>query len=181
MDAGLRAQERRSVHRLVPAFTQLAPAEIERMYLPDDHYTDAGNRFVAEKLLVQLAGMVPGFPSCARARCHELDPGASLRHCRRAPGNGAGGGSAVVAFVATWNRRCQGFAPGYAAFAARWGTALPVVCVDVDECTALTATFDVCSVPTILLLRAGAELYREAGLDLAAVSASLARNGYGAE
>ena len=78
----------------------------------------------------------------------------------------------MVAFIATWNQRCLAFVPEYRTFAARYA-ALPVVCVDVDECSALTADFDVCSVPTILLLRGGEELHREVGLDLEAVGARL--------
>jgi thioredoxin-like negative regulator of GroEL len=83
------------------------------------------------------------------------------------------GGSVIVAFVATWNQRCLAFAPEYQAFAARCGTLLPAVCVDVDETSALAAAFDVCSVPTILLLRAGVELHREVGLNLEAFRARL--------
>jgi len=90
---------------------------------------------------------------------------------------GQRGGSVVVAFVATWNRRCQAFADDYRTFAARWGTAVPVVCVDVDECSALTAAVDVCSVPTILLLCAGVEVHREVGLDLEALGARLESGG----
>jgi len=79
---------------------------------------------------------------------------------------------AVVAFLATWNRRCQGFAGGYRALAARHAT-LPVVCVDVDENAKLTGALDVFSVPTTLLLAGGREAYREVGLDLAAIEARL--------
>ncbi len=94
---------------------------------------------------------------------------------------GRSGGSVVVAFVASWNQRCQAFAPGYRAFAAGCGAALPAVCVDVDECSALTASFDVCSVPTIILLRAGAEVHREVGLDLGALGTRLKSEGYATE
>lgn len=82
-------------------------------------------------------------------------------------------GRAVVAFLATWNRRCQGFASDYAALAARHAS-LPVVCVDVDENAKLTGQLDVFSVPTILLFASGSEIHREVGLDLAAIEARLA-------
>ena len=83
------------------------------------------------------------------------------------------GGRVVVAFVATWNRRCQSFAADYLKFAATRDVGVAVVCVDVDECTALTAAFDVCAIPTILVLRDGSEEVREVGLNLAAVGAHL--------
>jgi thiol-disulfide isomerase/thioredoxin len=84
------------------------------------------------------------------------------------------GKAAVVAFVATWNRRCQGFAVDYQALAAQWAAALPVVCVDVDESSALAARFEICSVPTTLLMRDGQVVCREAGLALAPIGACLA-------
>jgi hypothetical protein len=81
-------------------------------------------------------------------------------------------GLAVVAFLATWNRRCQGFAGAYGALAARHAS-LPIVCVDVDEHAKLTGALDVFGVPTTLLLANGRETYRELELDLAAIEARL--------
>ncbi len=52
---------------LTADFEKLTPAEISRMYRPDYHYSDEGNRFVARALLRHLAGKVPGFPGCAGA------------------------------------------------------------------------------------------------------------------
>lgn len=75
----------------------------------------------------------------------------------------------VVAFVATWNRRCQGFAADYQAWAERCGPALPVLCVDVDEHPGLVTAHAVFSVPTVLVLRSGQEIGRETGTDLPAV------------
>ena len=83
------------------------------------------------------------------------------------------GGPVVVAFVATWNRRCQGFANDYRGLARRWAAVLPVVCVDVDENSALTAAHDISSVPTLLLIEAGRVVHREVGLALAAIEARL--------
>jgi len=83
------------------------------------------------------------------------------------------GGTVVVAFLATWNRRCQAYAPRYREFAARHGAKVAVVCVDVDEASAVAAAYDVCSVPTVILLEAGIEAYREVGLELAALEARL--------
>jgi hypothetical protein len=49
---------------LTADFEQLTPAEIARMYRPDYHYSDEGNRFVARALLRHLGAKLPGFPSC---------------------------------------------------------------------------------------------------------------------
>lgn len=83
------------------------------------------------------------------------------------------GCEAVVVFVATWNQRCQAFMPDYQALADRWSARLPVVGIDVDESTALVSQFEVCSVPTLLLLRDGQVVWREAGLSLAGIEARL--------
>ena len=83
------------------------------------------------------------------------------------------GGPVVVAFVATCNRRCQAFAVDYRALATRWQAVLPVVCVDVDEISALTATHDISSVPTLLLIETGRVVHREVGLSLVAIETRL--------
>lgn len=85
----------------------------------------------------------------------------------------APGSQAVVAFVATWNQRCQAFMPAYQALAARCPARWVVVCVDVDESSDLVNQFEVCSVPTVLLLRDGQVVWREAGLSLAGIEAHL--------
>jgi thioredoxin 1 len=83
------------------------------------------------------------------------------------------GTTAVVAFVATWNRRCQAFMPAYQALAARSPAHVAVTCVDVDESPDLVSQFEVCSVPTVLLLRDGQVVWRDAGLSLAGIEAEL--------
>lgn len=88
---------------------------------------------------------------------------------------GQPGATTVVAFLATWNRRCQAFAPDYAALAARWAGKANVVCVDVDESTALCTRFEVCSVPTVLVLRAGVLVHSMVGLSLDLTEAHLQR------
>lgn len=50
---------------LVPEFSQLSRAQLASMFRTDHHYTEEGNRRVAQALLRQLAAQVPGFPSCA--------------------------------------------------------------------------------------------------------------------
>lgn len=49
---------------LTPEFSRLSPAELASMYRPDNHYSDAGNRLVAQALLRHLQAQVPGFPAC---------------------------------------------------------------------------------------------------------------------
>lgn len=83
------------------------------------------------------------------------------------------GATTVVAFMATWNRRCQAFAPGYADLAARWAGKVTVVCVDVDESPALCTRFAVCSVPTVLVLQAGVVVHTMVGLSLEDTEAHL--------
>lgn len=52
---------------LAPDFARLGPAEIARMFRPDYHYSEEGNRFVARTLVSRLSGMIPGFPACGPA------------------------------------------------------------------------------------------------------------------
>ena len=52
--------------------------------------------------------------------------------------------------------RLEGPDPGH----LRGDPALPVVAVDVDECTELNRRYEVCSVPTVLLLRDGLPVNR---------------------
>jgi thioredoxin 2 len=90
---------------------------------------------------------------------------------------GRGGRPVLVAFVATWNPRCQAFAPSWRRLAEACATsypALPVVAVDVDECTELNRRYEVCSVPTLLLLRDGQPVHRLQDTDLQPVQAWLA-------
>ncbi len=86
----------------------------------------------------------------------------------------AAGSPLVVCFLATWNRRCQGFMPGFEASAKRCSQAAVWVCVDVDECSALAARFEVCSVPTVLLMQRGRVLERDSSLSLTTIEARLA-------
>jgi hypothetical protein len=50
---------------LVADFNGLTPAQLARMFRPDNHYTAEGNGFVAEALLRHLGRQVPDFPGCA--------------------------------------------------------------------------------------------------------------------
>ena len=53
---------------LVPEFKALSAGDFARMFRPDNHYTDEGNRFVAAAILRGLARQVPGFPECGTRR-----------------------------------------------------------------------------------------------------------------
>jgi hypothetical protein len=48
---------------LTPSFKALAPAERASLFQRDGHYTEAGNRRVAELISTALTKLVPGFPS----------------------------------------------------------------------------------------------------------------------
>ena len=50
---------------LATEFARRAPAEISRLFRPDYHYSEEGNRFVAATLLRHLGEKVPGFPGCS--------------------------------------------------------------------------------------------------------------------
>lgn len=49
---------------LVADFERLPPAQVSRLFRPDTHYSEEGNRFVAQALLRRLSTAIPGFPSC---------------------------------------------------------------------------------------------------------------------
>jgi thioredoxin-like negative regulator of GroEL len=83
------------------------------------------------------------------------------------------GQPALVAFVATWNRRCQRFAADYRLLAARWPAGPTAMCVDVDESPALVSHHVVCSVPTVLWLQADQVMARWVGTDLSPVAERL--------
>jgi thioredoxin-like negative regulator of GroEL len=86
----------------------------------------------------------------------------------------AGASPTVFAFVATWNARCQAFAPRLGEFAGRHAGRVEVVCVDVDESMPLVRELVVCSVPTLLAMRAGSLLHREESVELDRLEALLA-------
>lgn len=88
------------------------------------------------------------------------------------------GQAVLVAFVATWNRRCQRFAADYRLLAAQWPMEPAVVCVDVDEAPALVSHHLICSVPTVLWLQADQVIARWVGTDLSPVAERL-RSVYG--
>jgi GDSL-like Lipase/Acylhydrolase family len=52
---------------LTPEFSALSPKRLAEMYRIDNHYSDEGNRLVAQALLKQLGQQVPGFPACTPA------------------------------------------------------------------------------------------------------------------
>lgn len=79
----------------------------------------------------------------------------------------------LVAFVATWNRRCQRFAPEFRQLAAQATGGVTLVCADVDESPALVLQHGVCSVPTVLWLQAGRERQRWVGVDLSPLAEAL--------
>jgi thioredoxin 2 len=69
----------------------------------------------------------------------------------------------VVDFWATWCGPCKGFAPVFAEAARHLEPRLRLAKVDTDAQPALATRFGIRSIPTLLVLRDGREIARQAG------------------
>src|SRR5215470_11549516 len=83
----------------------------------------------------------------------------------------------LVDFWAPWCGPCRGLAPTIGALAERYGDALRVVKVNVDEAPTMLAAHAIRAVPTLILFRNGAEQERFVGAaDAAEIAAMIDRH-----
>jgi len=114
------------------------------------------NRLPAERLDEQ--------PACGRCK-QPLFKGAPVELTTANFDAVAGRGDlpVVVDFWAPWCGPCRGFAPVFAEAARSLEPQLRLVKVDTDASPALAERFAIRSIPTLMVLREGRELARQAG------------------
>ena len=69
----------------------------------------------------------------------------------------------LIDFWATWCVPCRGFAPVFAQAAQQWEPRLRLGKVDTDAQPQLSQRFGIRSIPTLILMKNGGELARQAG------------------
>lgn len=85
----------------------------------------------------------------------------------------------LVDFWASWCGPCHAMAPEFAAAAALLEPAMRLVKVSTEEAPALAQEMDIRSIPTLALMRGGAEVARQAGTMLARQIVAWARQAAG--
>lgn len=79
----------------------------------------------------------------------------------------------LVDFWATWCVPCKQVAPHLEAIAQEYEGRLRVVKVDIEECPALTKQYNVQSVPSLILIKHGAEVGRLRNLSMTRLCAAI--------
>lgn len=110
----------------------------------------------------RVPAAAPGRPKCGN--CHQLLPWivtAGDEDFADIAGNADV--SVLVDLWATWCRPCQMVSPALERLATEFAGRIKLVKVDVDSSPAVTARFEVRAVPTLLVMRGGDVVARQAG------------------
>lgn len=110
----------------------------------------------------RVAAAAPGRPKCGN--CHQLLPWIVTAGDEDfADIVGKADVSVLVDLWATWCRPCQMVSPALETLAREFAGRIKLVKVDVDSSPAVAARFEVRAVPTLLVMRGGDVVARQAG------------------
>lgn len=110
----------------------------------------------------RVPAVAPGRPKCGN--CHQLLPWIVAAGDEDfADIAGKADVSVLVDLWATWCRPCQMVSPALEGLATEFAGRIKLVKVDVDSSPAVAARFEVRAVPTLLVIRGGDVIARQAG------------------